>query len=690
MGSIMLNLNNAGKQTEPKDNPTTQSPQDPIQAFSNKLAEHGFEPGGIIQDGELHRFGKNKVCWYVFYYGDICGAAFGDWSAGVKGTWCSVSENTLTFEQREKHRKDMEAAKATRKVQEKKNHAKAQIKAWKQWDAATSVIGKDHPYLKKKGVDSYFLKVDKKGRLLIPSLDENRRMHSLQYIRKDGTKKYQPMGARKGFFFEFPGNPSNNNVFVCEGYSTGASIREATGATVICAFDSGNLPRVAMVTKSMFPSHNITIAADDDAETVGNPGVTKAKEAARMINALAIWPTFKRIDPDEKRPSDFNDLFAREGITAVFYQLSQTEGQKQVTPPLPAVSTSLNNWLIKRPKNREYILNLFGVPFMPKDIVGALAATGGTGKTFFLMALAIAMASGGKFGPISVPKPLKVLCVFGEDDQDELGRRFWDICKGKFPENLHAASVYGQVGPLMELDEKRNPKKAAGFDWMEKTIQNHPRLDVFIFDPKSRFYGLDENNNDHGTAWISCLEELRMRYGVTILFSAHTSEANAGSVSQVMNRGASSIIDGCRWQAGMAAMDKNTADRYSIDDRQNYVIFDAPKSNYTARMDRPIFFKRGEGGVLEYTELKSDKMAAYAKTLHGLLLEDGGEYTQRDLKKGDNGKEICQAMKLNCKSFERKTHTEELWHYMIQKDLAKEVGTSTGNGHKIVLKAIEK
>ncbi len=687
----MLDLNKADKQTEPKKEALT--PQDPIQAFADKMAEHGLAPGGIIQDGKLHRFKVDKkkdVGWYVFYFGDVCGAAFGNWSTGLKGTWCSESESTLTYEQREKYTKEMEAARALRKAQEKKNHAKAMTKAKKEWDTATSVISKGHPYLEKKGVDSYFLKVDKKGRLLVPSFDKDYQIHSLQYIRKDGSKKYQPLGARKGYFFEFSGGNNDNRVFICEGYSTGASIYAATGSTVVCSFDSGNMPRVAMLTKERFPHHQITIAADDDAEKVGNPGITKAKEAGRMIDALVLWPAFKSVDPDKKRPTDFNDLATLEGLTAVTYQLAQTVGQKQETPPLPEISTSLNSWLISRPKPRKYILNLFGQPFMPADVVGALAATGGTGKTFFLMALAKAMSSGKNFGPISVPKPLKVLCIFGEDDQDELGRRFWDICKGKFPDNLHAASVYGQVGPLMELDEKRNPTKAKGFDWLDSTIKNHPDLDVLIFDPKSRFYGLDENNNDHGTAWIGCLEELRMRYGITILFSSHTSEANAGTVSQAMNRGASSIIDGCRWQAGMAGMDQNTADRYGIEDKQNYVIFDAPKSNYTARQGKPIFFKRGSGGALEYTELKSDKMAAYAIQLHKLLVEDGGDYTQRDLKSGSAGVTICQTLKINCTTFERKTHTDELWRYMIDNDFAKEVGVGAGNSHKLVLKAIEK
>ena len=689
----MLDLNKADKQTEPKDNyKPSQPPQGPIQAFADKMAEHGLNPGEIIANGEINRFGKNDNGWYVIHIDDISWGSFGDWAKDMSGGWCSKSSKTMTWEEREQNRKNQEADRALREAAKKKLEIKASKVAQKEWDAATTVIGKGHPYLAKKGVDSYFLRIEKNGALLVPGWDETGKLWSLQYIYKNGKKKYQPAGKRKGVFFEIPGSPGKDQIYICEGYSTGASIHAATGGRVIGAFDAGNLPRVAKVVRAGFPDSKIILAADDDSEQPGNPGITKATMAAKLIGGIAVWPRFSTIDPNKKTPTDFNDLATLEGLTVVSHQLTNMGigGElKQVTPPLPAISTTLSSWLVTRPKNREYILHMFGEPFMPKDVVGALAATGGTGKTFFLMALAAALASGGKLGPISAPKSLNVLCIFGEDDQDELGRRFWDICKGDFPKKLHAASVYGQVGPLMRMDGK-NPVKTDGFRWLDETITRHPGLEVLIFDPKSRFYGLEENNNDHATQWIGCLEELRVRHGITILFATHTSEANAGKVSQAMNRGASAIVDGCRWQAGMATMDKDTADRYCITDRHNYVVFGAPKSNYTPRQGNPIYFKRGQAGVLEYAELKGDKMAEYAETLRKLLIEDGGEYTQRDLKHGTKGQSICQALKLNCMSFERRTHTKNLWYYMINTNLAKEVNVDTKTGTKLVLKAIKK
>ena len=96
----------------------------------------------------------------------------------------------------------------------------------------------------------------------------------------------------------------------------------------------------------------------------------------------------------------------------------------------------------------------------------------------------------GTLGPINAPDPIRTLVLIGEDPQDELDRRLWDIAKGQFPDLLHACSVYGEVGPLMRLDGNI-PTRADGFKWLEETIQGHPGLELLILDPKSRFYGLE-------------------------------------------------------------------------------------------------------------------------------------------------------------------------------------------------------
>jgi hypothetical protein len=93
----LFDLNKADKQTDHADDyQTSHTPQDPIQAFTDEMARHGFDPGGIIPDREIHKFStkegdpKDQAGWYVYFPGDVCGATFADWRTGFKRNWCSV------------------------------------------------------------------------------------------------------------------------------------------------------------------------------------------------------------------------------------------------------------------------------------------------------------------------------------------------------------------------------------------------------------------------------------------------------------------------------------------------------------------------------------------------------------------------------------------------------------------------
>ena len=67
------------------------------------------------------------------------------------------------------------------------------------------------------------------------------------------------------------------------------------------------------------PNAEIILAADNDKWTDGNPGVTKAKEAALTIDGKLAIPEFKDLNT---KPTDFNDLQRQEGLPAVSGQLN--------------------------------------------------------------------------------------------------------------------------------------------------------------------------------------------------------------------------------------------------------------------------------------------------------------------------------------------------------------------------------
>ena len=163
------------------------------------------------------------------------------------------------------------------------------------------------------------------GALVLPLRDTDGELHSLQFIGADGTKRFLSGGQIVGCFFTLADKPDGALV-VCEGYATGASVHEATGFAVVCAMNCGNLLAVSKALRKKFPEREIIIAADDDAWTNGNPGLTKATEAAKTIRAKLAVPQFADVNT---KPTDFNDLHQLEGLDTVKTQIENAKIPKE-------------------------------------------------------------------------------------------------------------------------------------------------------------------------------------------------------------------------------------------------------------------------------------------------------------------------------------------------------------------------
>jgi hypothetical protein len=140
--------------------------------------------------------------------------------------------------------------------------------------------------------------------LVIPMQDINGKILSCQFIAEDGTKAYMAGGKKKGGFYLIEGN---DRIWICEGFATGASLYEETGDTVFCAFDTGGLMPVAGAVSALYGmDRKIFIMADDDWQTDGNPGLTKARAAAAANGIKVILPKFDDLDRGPK-DTDYND-----------------------------------------------------------------------------------------------------------------------------------------------------------------------------------------------------------------------------------------------------------------------------------------------------------------------------------------------------------------------------------------------
>jgi phage/plasmid primase-like uncharacterized protein len=352
-----------------------------IEDFCDAMAEQDIRanPADIIADGKLHRIhadgdGKNvKDAWYVLHADDKPAGKFGHngkYGYDVSFPWSMrVERAPMSADEKRAYREKIEADRARREAEDIAQREAAARLANRMWDAATPITGDDHPYLKRKNIQSYGLrvgtweKVDQatgevslisKQALLVPIWGLGKNITALQAILPDSKKlgrdkDYLSGADKRGRFFSI-GKPLEHEgkfvILLCEGYATGASLHAATGHAVIVAFDAPNLLPVAEIMRERFPEAIIVVCADNDQWTlkpVKNPGVTRAMEVRDAIGALVAVPEFDEAlgvanDAGKiKGPNDFNDLAHLEGDEAVCRVIAAALNPPAVVAPVEEI-----------------------------------------------------------------------------------------------------------------------------------------------------------------------------------------------------------------------------------------------------------------------------------------------------------------------------------------------------------------
>lgn len=143
------------------------------------------------------------------------------------------------------------------------------------------------------------------GSLVVPLMTEyGGEPVTVQLIDAGGNKAYLPGGQKAGAFHSIQGGEP---VVVVEGFATGLTVHLASGATVYCAMDCGNLQVVADIARRQHPDVQILLCGDNDTHTEGNPGKTKAAQAATAVGGLVALPP---------TAGDWNDYHQAHGLTA--------------------------------------------------------------------------------------------------------------------------------------------------------------------------------------------------------------------------------------------------------------------------------------------------------------------------------------------------------------------------------------
>lgn len=273
-----------------------------VTQFLDAMRNAGIVPGDpadVVADGELHRFhiegdkAGSHNGWAVLHLDGLPAGVFGNWKTGDVIRWHGGHKDSTPAE-RTKLYAQIEAALTARQKREHERNRHAQVNAGEIWDEAHEA-DPEHPYLKRKHVKPHSIR-EINAKLVIPMRDSTGVLWNVQLIHEDGTKRFLAGGRKRGLYFPI-GGPIVTDLLIAEGYATGASLHEESGCPVAVAFDCGNLEPVARALRAKFPKVKITICADNDTHTKGNPGLTKANAAARAIDGLVAIP-----------PAPFNDF----------------------------------------------------------------------------------------------------------------------------------------------------------------------------------------------------------------------------------------------------------------------------------------------------------------------------------------------------------------------------------------------
>lgn len=288
-----------------------------VDQFRAAMEAAGLATDATIEaDGKLHRFRvqgdrrDQRNGWYVLHPDGLPAGEFGCWKRGVSETWHAAIGSELSAAERDANRQRIEAIRADRDAELASVREEARRKAAKLWANASPRPKASHAYLTAKRVRAYGIR-QLGDALAIPVRDADGLLHGLQCIQSNGSKRFTSGMAKAGHHHGI-GRP-DGVLLIAEGYATGATLREATGHAVAVAFDAGNLRPVALALRAKFPALRIVIAADNDHRTEGNPGLTKAREAAAAIGGELRFPRFAEGDTG----TDWNDYAAAHGLPAV-------------------------------------------------------------------------------------------------------------------------------------------------------------------------------------------------------------------------------------------------------------------------------------------------------------------------------------------------------------------------------------
>jgi putative DNA primase/helicase len=506
--------------------PAENVPASPESQLRDAMREVGIEPPNTIyMDGNIHRHSTklkgsggagDKSGWYVIYNDQIPAGRFGDWRAGIEVSFRADIGRRFTASEEMAHSRRMSEAKTLRDAEIAKQHEVTEDVVSKIWGECIGAHP-DHPYLKRKNIKPNNARVTGDGRLVVPLLNQDGSLSSLQYIANDGTKLYQKGGATGGKFWTVGSHENNKVIYIAEGFATGSTIHEITGAACIIAYSASNLVPVTAIIREMYgAAQEIVIVADNDESGVG---LKYADQASAKYGARIVIPP---------ELGDANDYVSNGGDLLGLLTPQNDDWL------IPADDLSCQpapiKWLVKNWIQANALIMVHG--------------PSGGGKTFMVLDQCLRIASGGGEWMGHKVKSGNVVYFAGEGHHGLRGRiTAWkqkhyvqklNMWVSKSGCDLNTPAGYQRVrAVLLELDKVPS---------------------LLVFDTLHRFLLGDENSAQDAKTMLDACSALMLEFKCSVALVHHT---GVSSEAQHRARGSSAWRGALDIEISVAAGDEN-------------------------------------------------------------------------------------------------------------------------------------
>ncbi|MCK0510794.1 AAA family ATPase [Aromatoleum buckelii] len=562
------------------------------------------EPGRLCRFPTNGR--KDDAAGWLRVFPDAEGAVFGSWRDGTAWTWQRAKDGPAPdAAELARIRANAERIRKEAEAEREEGYRQAASKAAATVQAAEQAQG--HPYLSTKGIGPHIAR-ERNGSLVIPVFDNDGNVQSVQSVSPTGEKRFMPGGKMQGGRC-WLGEPTDAGPLVlCEGYATGASIREATGWPVCVTFTAGNLRPVACDVRERFPRAKLVIAGDDDRKTESNPGRAKALEAAKLVNAITVFPSF-----DGPEGTDFNDMAQQAGREAVARLIRDTVEPRRFKL---AERTAARLFKGEPPPVNWLVTGIF-----PLGVTCLLASPPNVGKSFLALELAAKVAGrrDGECPPVAfgalVAAHGRAVYVSAEDDEPEIHRRLHALCGSAMPDRLHVLSLpdVGHFG-IIEPDPVTKEFRATR-EWSELAdeIRALPDVRLVILDTLQALTSGDTNTSQATQPLMNEATALARATGACVMLIHHVAKGSTKEIRSALDameaiRGSGAIAGSARaayvlWPPADGG--RNVCEVLGNEFKEGRVAFGLVAKAYgDARRDRSVFV-RNERGIL------TDRTQAY-------------------------------------------------------------------------------